>query len=94
MAEKKEKEPQAILHAAFLRFMGWMYKYILNTPQYLAESKRYAMHSLYTNPKTGYVTNYETLPTYIRNAIDHPNSGNTYTDEQLAISTELLRSLL
>jgi hypothetical protein len=26
MAEKKEKEPQAILHAAFLRFMGWMYK--------------------------------------------------------------------
>ena len=24
--EKKEKEPQAILHAAFLRFMGWMYK--------------------------------------------------------------------
>ena len=26
MAEKKEKEPQAVLHAAFLRFMGWMYK--------------------------------------------------------------------
>ena len=39
-------------------------------------------------------TNYETLPTYIRNAIHHPDSGNTYTQDELRISTELLRSIL
>lgn len=33
---------------------------------------------------------YETLPTYIRNAIDHPESGRKYTDSQLQTSIELL----
>lgn len=35
-------------------------------------------------------TTYETLPTYIRNAIDHPDNGNTFTDEELRISIKLL----
>ena len=43
------------------------------------------------NPNSG--TNYQTLPTYIRNAIDHPDSGNTFTDEELNISIELLVEL-
>ena len=42
---------------------------------------------------TNYGKNYQTLPTYIRNAIDHPDSGRIYTEEQMAISVELLRSI-
>lgn len=38
-------------------------------------------------------TNYQTLSTYIRNAIDHPDSGNTFTQEELRTSIELLISL-
>ena len=36
----------------------------------------------------------KTLPVYIRNGIDHPESGRTYTVEELRISIELLRDLL
>ncbi|MFQ6371445.1 AAA family ATPase [Shewanella sp. YIC-542] len=38
-------------------------------------------------------TTYETLPTYIRNAIHHPDSGNVFTEDELRISTELLIEL-
>lgn len=68
--------------------------YIMNTPEFIADTTRYALHSSYQNPRSNRVTDYETLPTYIRNAIDHPNSGNTYTDDQLALSIDFLRSLL
>lgn len=37
--------------------------------------------------------NYQTLPTYIRNAIDHPDSGRTYTEYELKTSIELLIEL-
>ena len=37
--------------------------------------------------------NYETLPTYIRNAIDHPDSSRTFTREELERSIELLIKL-
>lgn len=36
---------------------------------------------------------YQTLPTYIRNAIDHPDSGRTYTKDELRLSIELLIKL-
>ncbi len=36
---------------------------------------------------------YRTLPTYIRNAIDHPDSGRTYTEEEFKNSIELLIEL-
>lgn len=36
---------------------------------------------------------YKTLPTYIRNAIDHPDSGRIYTEEELEKSIVLLREL-
>ena len=38
-------------------------------------------------------TTYDTLCTYIRNAIDHPDPSRTYTEYQLRISTELLIQL-
>ncbi|OBR96833.1 hypothetical protein CLRAG_03420 [Clostridium ragsdalei P11] len=41
----------------------------------------------------GNTTNYKTLPTYIRNAIDHPDSGQTYTQDELKTSIELLIKL-
>ena len=37
--------------------------------------------------------NYQTLPTYIRNAIDHPESGRSYTEEEFKASIELLIDL-
>lgn len=38
-------------------------------------------------------TTYATLPTYIRNAIHHPDSGNTFTEEELRSSIDLLVEL-
>lgn len=38
-------------------------------------------------------TNYETLPTYIRNAIDHPDPTRRFTPEELRKSIELLIQL-
>ena len=41
--------------------------------------------------RNGHVTNYETLSTYIRNAIDHPDPINRpYTSSELQRSIELL----
>jgi len=36
---------------------------------------------------------YATLPTYIRNAIHHPDSGNTFTEDELRASIEFLTEL-
>lgn len=36
---------------------------------------------------------YNTLPTYIRNCIDHPDAMHNYTNEELEISIQLLREL-
>ena len=36
---------------------------------------------------------YQTLPTYIRNAIDHPDSGRIYSESDLESSLLLLRSI-
>lgn len=36
---------------------------------------------------------YKTWPTYIRNAIDHPDSGRSYSETDMALSIELLRAL-
>lgn len=38
-------------------------------------------------------TQYQTLPTYIRNAIDHPDSGNIFTSEELECSIQFLIEL-
>lgn len=57
-----------------------------------------ASHALYDStkydkPSAHGTTNYQTLSTYIRNAIDHPDSGNTYTPEELKFSIEFLIEL-
>jgi predicted ATP-binding protein involved in virulence len=55
-------------------------------------------HSLYDSSRhykssTFGRTTYETLPTYIRNAIHHPNSGNVFTEADMRASIELLIEL-
>ena len=55
----------------------------------------------YLNNKHSYMkdykynnTTYKTLPTYIRNAIHHPDSGRKYSPEEFERSIELLREML
>lgn len=59
--------------------------YIKNHSLY--DANKYRKSSQYGN------THYETLCTYIRNAIDHPDSSNTYTREELRTSIEFLIEL-
>ncbi len=41
----------------------------------------------------GQIINYQTLPTYIRNLIDHPDQTRSYSQSELKCSTELLIEL-
>ena len=52
----------------------------------------HAKKSSFTN-QNGHTTNYRTLPTYIRNLIDHPDSNQNFTQEELKCSIELLINL-
>lgn len=58
-------------------------------PKY--DTAKHHKQYIYTR-NNGSNTTYETLPTYIRNAIDHPD-GRTYTQEELATSIKLLIEL-
>lgn len=64
---------------------------------YIAAQKSFnpALHtktSSYKN-QNGRITKYKTLPTYIRNLIDHPDQTKNYTQEELQCSIELLIKL-
>ena len=61
-------------------------QYIENSPPY--DPLRHRKPSLFKS------CSYETLSTYIRNAIDHPDNGNTFTDGELETSINLLIDLL
>lgn len=69
---------------------------VKDTDDFIKSSSEYntAKHQkpyIYTR-NNGCVTTYDTLPTYIRNAIDHPD-GRTYTHEELVTSIKLLIEL-
>lgn len=49
--------------------------------------------AIHSKPSSFNTTNYDTLSTYIRNAIDHPEPNKNYTESELRISTELLINL-
>ena len=53
----------------------------------------YFKQSSYTD-RNGHIISYNTLSTYIRNAIDHPDNGNKFTDKQLKESIELLIEII
>lgn len=58
----------------------------------IAQSTHYDV-LLHRKPSSFGSTSYETLPTYIRNAIHHPDNGNDYTDVEFRRSIELLCKL-
>ena len=50
--------------------------------------------SIHSKPSSSpHGTTYDTLTTYIRNAIDHPDPSRTFTETELRISIELLIEL-
>ncbi len=49
--------------------------------------------SRHAKPSSHNTTTYETLSTYIRNAIHHPDSGNTFTESELRTSIKLLTEI-
>ena len=59
---------------------------------YISQSSLYK-HNIHNKVSSYKKNKYKTLPTYIRNAIDHPSSTNNYTYEELKCSTELLIKL-
>lgn len=69
---------------------------IKSCDDYIATSADY-VKSIHEKPSSytrdGHTTTYQTLPTYIRNAIDHPDSNRTFTEEELEHSIELLVKL-
>lgn len=48
----------------------------------------------FTNPRNGHTTTYMTLPTFIRNRIDHPNISDSYSYSQLLTSIQLMRDII
>lgn len=80
----------------FLQILTGKYKvkscdnYITLQPEYKPDN--HSKQSSFTDRNSS-TTTYETLPTYIRNAIDHPDSGNTFTSQELQVSIELLIEL-
>lgn len=71
---------------------------ISNTDSILACDSYIKNHPLYNSGyyklKNFHGRNYETLPTYIRNCIDHPDSQYTYSDEEFKKSIEFMISVI
>ena len=61
--------------------------YIFNSQEFKSNENLYSKCSQYRNVE------YKTLPVYIRNSIDHPESGNKFNENELKISIELLIEL-
>ena len=64
--------------------------YIVNHQEY--DPTKHYMQSSHTTIY-GNTTTYDTLSTYIRNAIDHPDQTRTFTQQELRLSIELLIKL-
>ena len=60
---------------------------------YIKQSQLYNSNYTFQSQHPKYGTLYNTLPTYIRNKIDHPDFKNSFTQAQLKLSTEFLRQL-
>lgn len=57
------------------------------------DSSKHEKKYTFTNPQ-GNVVTYDTIPTYIRNCIDHPDSAHSFTEAELRTSIELLIELV
>lgn len=65
--------------------------YIKNSPVYDATKHNKPYSYTMSN---GHIKTYDTLPTYIRNSIDHPSPSHTFTPSELKESVELLIKLV
>lgn len=61
---------------------------IKGQPQYAA-----AYRKPYENVQNGHITSYDTLPCYVRNCIDHPDSPDSHGDVQRYTNAELEESI-
>lgn len=66
--------------------------YIIGSVKY--DATKHKEPRAFIHPKSGKTTTYETLPTYIRNCIDHPSATPTFSEDQLRTSIELLIEIL
>ena len=66
--------------------------YILNHRLY--DAAIHERQDNFTNPRNQHTTTYMTLPTFIRNRIDHPNPSDPYSYSQLQTSIDLMRSII
>ena len=66
---------------------------IVKTDQLICKEKCY-IAKIHEKPSTYKNRKYNSISTYIRNAIDHPDNGNKYTKEELIVSVELMISIL
>lgn len=74
-------------------------QWIAQTPQYLANPLPKPDSVTLTKTRRdgttrSFVQNYDTLPTYIRNQIDHPNPIPNFTQDQMKQSIDLLRCII
>lgn len=68
--------------------------FIASQPEYVADA-RYAKQTSFTHPRSGSVTSYSTLSTYVRNEIDHPSAGvHIDYEQELIPSTDLMISII
>ena len=65
---------------------------VKSTDDYIKNQSEYDS-SIHSKPSSFGTTQYETLSTYIRNAIDHPNPSKSYTEDELRTSIELFIKL-
>lgn len=85
-------------HDYHIELYGWLQdkhnlRSIKTCDDYIAAQPHYdvTVHQKHSRHNT---TTYQTLPTYVRNAIHHPDSGNTFTGDELRTSIKLLIKLL
>ena len=67
---------------------------ILNCDQFIEAQTPYYDATKHHKATSFNGANYNTLPTSIRNHIDHPDNPNTFTEEELRSSIELMRTIL
>lgn len=66
---------------------------IKQADDYIKNHHCYNPHLHYKHSSNG-TTTYDTLCSYIRNAIDHPDNGNLFSDEELVTSIQLMQEIL
>ncbi len=69
------------------------YDRVKDCDDYIANSDHYDETQHGKPDSNNHGTEYRTLPTFIRNAIDHPEKGRRYNDNELRTSIDLLRKI-